>query len=80
MPIYEYECEKCGKVLEVLEPIHKHDSNCPKCTCGGITRRKFSKFSIDMGPFKRLENQPSKIRDHIIMNSDVGADYLEHGK
>ncbi len=33
MPIYEYECEKCGEVFELRRPIDKQDekTRCPVC-------------------------------------------------
>jgi putative FmdB family regulatory protein len=41
MPIYEYRCEKCGKVFEALqrfsdEPIKVHEG------CGGATEKLIS--------------------------------------
>lgn len=43
MPIYEYECEKCGSVFEAIQPISakplkKHDEN----GCTGKVRRLVS--------------------------------------
>ena len=33
MPIYEYECRKCGEKFEAIRSIADNDSeiNCPKC-------------------------------------------------
>ena len=41
MPIYEYECEKCGKTIEVIQkmsdkPLKKHDG------CGGALTKLIS--------------------------------------
>src|SRR5437764_3584034 len=41
MPIYEYECEKCGKTIEVLQkmsdkPLKKHEN------CGGALTKLIS--------------------------------------
>jgi len=41
MPLYEYECKKCGRVFEVLqrlsdEPLTTHE------TCGGAVERRIS--------------------------------------
>lgn len=36
MPLYEYVCEECGKVLELLQPMGQSQAgqNCP--SCGGV--------------------------------------------
>lgn len=31
MPLYEYECEKCGAVLETYRPLVARDENPPLC-------------------------------------------------
>lgn len=31
MPIYEYKCDKCTKVFEVLQKSNKQAEKCPKC-------------------------------------------------
>lgn len=41
MPLYEYKCDKCGAVFEVMqkfsdEPLHVHDN------CGGTVERLIS--------------------------------------
>lgn len=41
MPLYEYKCDKCGAVFEVMqkfsdEPLHVHDK------CGGMVERLIS--------------------------------------
>ncbi len=33
MPIYEYECERCGRIEEILQKI----SDAPLCTCNHCT-------------------------------------------
>jgi putative FmdB family regulatory protein len=40
MPIYEYECLKCGQRFEMLRHISEIDSNirCPKCGAENPTR------------------------------------------
>jgi len=46
MPLYEFECTKCGTRVEILQAKYhndKIDQNCPACKkCGGPTRRAFS--------------------------------------
>jgi putative FmdB family regulatory protein len=47
MPIYEYRCEKCGKVFEVLqrfsdEPVKVHEG------CGGATERLISQSAFKL--------------------------------
>ena len=39
MPLYEYECKSCGRVVEHLRKIAEKD-NCPACKeCEGETRK-----------------------------------------
>jgi len=49
MPVYEYECKKCGVVMEVLE---KADSNkrhkCPKCKSTRMVKL-LSTFGVQRG-------------------------------
>ena len=44
MPIYEYECQKCGKIVEVLE-LSKDDQP-GTCECGGELKRIMSQGSF----------------------------------
>ena len=45
MPIYEYRCNKCGKVSEKIQKIS--DSPCRKCPhCGGTLRKMVSSPSF----------------------------------
>jgi putative FmdB family regulatory protein len=57
MPIYEYECQKCGTRLERL--IRRPDDvpkSCPEC--GGKVRKALSAFSVSMAP----SHEPSPSR------------------
>jgi putative FmdB family regulatory protein len=47
MPIYEYECEKCGKRFERL--VWSSDKTEPRCECGGEARKVFSVSSCSTG-------------------------------
>lgn len=40
MPIYEYACKKCGKVVELLQKIGTQtaDSSCPACGAATLTK------------------------------------------
>jgi len=45
MPIYEYECAKCGKIIEVIQkysdkPLKKHEG------CGGILTKQISQSAF----------------------------------
>lgn len=42
MPLYEYRCEKCGKVKEVLVSGFGRDEVDERCACGGRLKRIFS--------------------------------------
>jgi putative FmdB family regulatory protein len=46
MPVYEYECLKCGSKFEVRHGLTERDANlkCPKCGATG-PKRVFSTFS-----------------------------------
>ena len=51
MPLYEYKCDSCGKVVEVLESRHQNRAEgfCPSCD----GERKFTKlFSLTAIPQK----------------------------
>lgn len=43
MPIYEYKCKKCGKVIDVFEKEPKDK----ECECGGIMKRIPSIFNTE---------------------------------
>ena len=40
MPIYEYSCQKCGKLVELLQKsgVNKAGSNCPDCGEDALTK------------------------------------------
>ncbi|MGB9628041.1 MAG: FmdB family zinc ribbon protein [Thermodesulfobacteriota bacterium] len=46
MPIYEYECRKCGERFEVLQRINEDNSRirCPRCNADA-PQRVLSSFS-----------------------------------
>ena len=36
MPIYQYQCKKCGEKFEEFENLKEHDTSRPACPkCGG---------------------------------------------
>jgi len=44
MPIYEYQCQECGKQIEVIQ---KHDEKPPKCArCGTEMKKLMSDTSF----------------------------------
>ena len=48
MPIYEYKCEKCGLIFELMRRIGEDGGvNCIQC--GGCTRRIFSSVPFIFG-------------------------------
>lgn len=65
MPLYEYECIKCGKVATLLRPIkYRNDSSI--CQCGAKTKRTLSSFNTNTskGPIEYEERRhPMKIKD-----------------
>lgn len=45
MPLYEYQCEKCGKRVEILQRVSdKPYKHCPNC--GGDMKKQFSSPAI----------------------------------
>lgn len=44
MPIYEYSCQKCGRIIEILARIGEVLDKCPDC--GGEVKRDFSKSNF----------------------------------
>jgi len=42
MPLYEYQCEKCGCISEILISIKEADSELVCDECGGKLKRVFS--------------------------------------
>ncbi|MFH1060562.1 MAG: zinc ribbon domain-containing protein [Pseudomonadota bacterium] len=38
MPTYDYQCNNCENVFEVLQHINDPDPECPVCTCPQVTR------------------------------------------
>jgi len=48
MPIYEYKCEKCGLIFELMRRIGE-DGGISCIQCGGCTRRIFSSVPFIFG-------------------------------
>jgi len=47
MPIYEYECEKCGHEIDLLQKIGEGPpAKCEKCGAKGKMKRRVSKSSF----------------------------------
>jgi putative FmdB family regulatory protein len=44
MPIFEYECQECGKITEVLEMSEADQPD--KCECGGELKKLISQGSF----------------------------------
>ena len=53
VPLYEYECQKCGKLTEILQSRSEADKEvkCPECGSFEMSR-KFSTFGVVMGSGK----------------------------
>lgn len=58
MPIYEYQCTRCGEKFEVRQAIGQDGSNlsCPKCNAGK-PKRVFSSFFSSSSS----ETEPSEV-------------------
>ena len=46
MPVYEYHCEDCGKVFEILIKDHSDKPECPFCE--GRVKRVMSRFGMEL--------------------------------
>ncbi len=46
MPIYEYECNSCGKIIEHMQKLS--DPNPQKCSCGGRLNKLISNSSFHL--------------------------------
>lgn len=66
MPIYEYQCNPCGRRFSFLYGVTagSTDPSCPKCQSKDLTRL-FSRFATVRSPDAMLENlaDPSKMGD-----------------
>ena len=52
MPLYEYQCEECGKTFECLRPLRDPKDDPPQCTqCGSrrTARIEFSRVAVGRG-------------------------------
>lgn len=66
MPIYEYECDKCGLRFEKRQSINEDPiSVCPQTPCGGATRRLIHPVGIvfKTGGFYITDNRPKSTED-----------------
>ena len=68
MPIYEFQCRKCGKVIECLLSTHCSDSVLSH-DCGGIMSRIISKCSFRVTAIKPVLPKPE-------INIKTGDDLL----
>lgn len=46
MPLYEYQCPKCGNVFELIRLFAQAEAPAPCPTCGGSAKRLFSNFAF----------------------------------
>lgn len=60
MPIFEYRCEKCGEVVEVLvRPGQSEPPRCPRCR-GTDLRKLFSSFGCGSSDSARACGVPGR--------------------
>jgi len=51
VPIYEYNCSFCDKIIEIVQPIKEpHLEYCPKCGEKSLERLISMPAVVDMGP------------------------------
>ena len=83
MPLYEYQCKKCGKVVEAIqkfsdEPLKKHEK------CGGKLEKQMSApafhlkgsgwYVTDYGKGGVIPKEPSSSSDSSDSKSDSSSD------
>jgi putative FmdB family regulatory protein len=66
MPIYEYQCTKCGEAFDIMASLDERDAKavCPSCGSRHVTR-KFGVFtkggsrtSVNPGTFVKEKGRP----------------------
>lgn len=68
MPLYEFKCEKCGKVFERLQKIEENYPPCPHCESTEVIKLP-SIFGFHDKSVKRAEREVSilkRARDYIV--------------
>ncbi|MDM8000133.1 MAG: zinc ribbon domain-containing protein [Dehalococcoidia bacterium] len=51
MPLYEYECQKCGRLFDARRGVDEDEAKIECPTCGARNaRRVFSRFSTKSSP------------------------------
>ena len=48
MPIYEYKCDKCGKVIEILQKLNEEYPPVHCVKCGGMMNKLVSKTNFKL--------------------------------
>lgn len=51
MPVYEYYCDRCGKIYESLRPVSRRDEPVPCPKCGRPGERQLSAFAFRHGKY-----------------------------
>jgi putative FmdB family regulatory protein len=56
MPLYEYKCEACGTITEVLEKSYQSNmvGHCPQCDKERTFTKLFSVFAAPAAKFKNV--------------------------
>ncbi len=49
MPIYEYKCENCGKVIEIFQKTIAEKPTCPNCGSSELQKLLSSPGAVMMG-------------------------------
>jgi len=61
MPIYEYQCNKCGHKFERMLSVNATNPGCPACGATKGVKRELSSFSAHFkGPGFHVNDYPSK--------------------
>lgn len=77
MPLYEYECDKCGEITDAHRSVENRN-DCPPCRCGGTTHKiiSYGKSVSDLTPYydDNLESWVDSKRHRRKLMRDQGVE------
>ena len=86
MPLYDYQCNNCDLIFEVLLGIDDPAPECPDCTCNQVTRL-LGKIAVHIGEdhtavrvTKEIKNRLARGQAHEALNLATKAEKLAGSK